>query len=269
MAGRITGMVAYGKSLAMLTESSIVLVHNNGKEPNQWPQEVFSSVGTNDEFVWQFAEFMDYIGATGFSETRKSDIKEAIMMVLADGLLPAYEHLRLIRAFNDKQIPVLNRRQHFEDFTSALWRAYKTLTPKATNLLGFDIGFLFQVPGKFESGAAYFVAAHPEQARVIEYLRIQKADWQDALGRFRNEFIEHRGTERQEFAKFYELQAAEFLFNAAWRTIANLLPAFIDANLIGIAGIEEIPLNERDIKAPRRFRWVERPFRWFPESQRH
>jgi hypothetical protein len=256
MTGRITGMVAYGKSVAFLTESSIVLMHNNGKEPNQWPQEVFSSVGTNDEFVWQFAEFMDYIGATRFSEPQKGDIKEAIMVVLVEGLLPAYEHLRLIRAFDGKQIPVLNRRQHFEDFTSALWRAYKTLTPKATNLLGFDIGFLFQGTGRFESGATAFRAAHPDEAFVTEYLQIQKKNWQDALGRFRNEFIEHRGAERDEFAKFYELQTAEFLFNAVWRTIADLLPAFIAANFVGIARIQEIPLNERDPESPRRFRWV-------------
>lgn len=258
MAAQITGMVAYGRSVAMLTESSIVLVHNNGKEPDQWPQEVFSSVGTNDEFVWQFAEFTEYLGATRFSETYKADIKEAIMIVLVEGLLPAYEHLRLIRAFNGKQIPLLNRRQHFEDFTSALWRAYKTLTPKATKLLGFDIGFLFQDPGKFESGATAFSTAHPDRAFVTEYLRIQRANWQDALGRFRNDFIEHRGAEREEFAKFYELQMAESLFNAVWRTIADLLPAFIAANFLGIAGIEEIPLNERDPKNPRRFRWVNR-----------
>ncbi len=183
MSGRITGMVAYGRSLAMLTESSIVLVHNNGKEPNQWPQEIFSSVGTNDEFVWQFVEFMGYIGAARFSEAQKSNIKKAIMTVLVEGLLPTYEHLRLIRAFNGKQIPLLNRRQHFEDFTSALWRAYKTLTPKATKLLGFDIGFLFQDTANFESGATAFSAAHPNHAHVIEYLRTQKANWQDELGR--------------------------------------------------------------------------------------
>lgn len=265
MAGRITGMVTYGKSLAILTESSIVLTHDNGKEPNQWPQELFSSVGTSDEFVWQFTEFIDYIGATRFTEAQKGCIREAIMMVLVEGILPAYEHLRLIRAFNEKQIPVLNRRQQFEDFTSALWRAYKTLTPKAAKLLEFDIGFLFQDSSKFESGAAAFSAAHPDRATVTEYLRIQRANWQDALGRFRNEFIEHRGAEREEFAKFYELQTAESLFSAVWRTIADLLPAFIDANLIGIAGIEEIPLDERDPKIPRRFRWVQRPFRWFPE----
>jgi hypothetical protein len=54
MTRRITGMVQYGKSLAILTESSIVVTHDNDKEPNEWPKEVFSDVGTNDEFVRQF-----------------------------------------------------------------------------------------------------------------------------------------------------------------------------------------------------------------------
>lgn len=256
MADRITGAVAYGKSLAFFTGSSIVLVHNNGKEPNQWPQEVFSSVGTNDEFVWQLAELMEYVGATRFSEAQKGEIKGAMTIVLVEGLLPANEHLRLIRAFKGKQIPLLNRRQQFEEFTSALWRAYKTLTPKASKLLGFDIGFLFQDPGKFESGAKAFCVAHPDRAFVVDYFRSQRTNWQDELMRFRNEFIEHRGTERDGFTKFYEPETAESLFNAVWRTIAHILPAFIAANFAGPFGIQEIPLNEWDRENPRRFRWV-------------
>jgi hypothetical protein len=256
MAGRITGAVAYGKSLAFLTESSIVLVHNNGREPNEWPQEIFSSVGTNDEFVWQFAELMEYVGATRFPEAQKGEIKGAIVVVLVEGLLPAYEHLRLIRAFKGDQIPLLNRRQHFEEFTSALWRAYKTLTPKATKLLGFDIGFLFQDPGKFESGAKAFNSAHPDRAFVVDYFRAQRTNWQDELKDFRNQFIEHRGTERDGFTKFYEPETAESLFNVVWKTIAYILPAFIAANFAGPFGIQEIPLDERNRENPRRFRWV-------------
>lgn len=252
----ITGAVKYGTSLAFFTESSIVLVHNNGKEPNRWPQEVFASVGTNDEFVWQFAELMEYMGATHFSEAQKEEIKGAITIVLVEGLLPAYEHLRLIRAFNGKRVPLVNRRQSHEDFISALWRAYKTLTPRATILLGFNIGFLFQDPEKFESGAKAFNAAHPDRAFVIEYLRAQRSNWQDELAQCRNEVIEHRGKAREIFAKFYELETAEFLFDAVWRTIANLLPAFITANFALPFGLEEIPLSERDPKIPRRFRWA-------------
>jgi hypothetical protein len=75
MTGRITGMVQYGKSLAVLTESSIIVTHDNGKEPNEWPKEVFSDVGTNDEFVRQFAdEFMELMGATSiFDRAVKRD----------------------------------------------------------------------------------------------------------------------------------------------------------------------------------------------------
>jgi len=90
MTGRITGMVQYGKSLAVLTESSIIVTHDNGKEPNEWPKEVFSDVGTNDEFVRQFAdEFIELMGATSIFDPERQDVKDALMVLLIEGLLPA------------------------------------------------------------------------------------------------------------------------------------------------------------------------------------
>ena len=260
MAERITGIVGYGKSLALLTATSIVVTHNNGKEPKHWPQEVFAFIGTNDEFVRQLAiEFMELLGATNFPEPRRAEIKSTIMVLLIEGLLPAYERLREIRALSGKQIPVLNRRQQFEDFTSALWRAYKTLLPKTAVLLGFNIGFLFQEAKEFEAGARKFESVHPGQAFMIDYLRAQRTNWQQELKEFRNKFVEHRNTDRGQFTKYYEQGTAESLFDAVWKTIANLLPVFIAANFNGPIGIEEIPPNQRSAQNPRRFRWVLRP----------
>ena len=146
MTGRITGMVQYGKSLAILTESSIVVTHDNGKEPNEWPKEVFSDVGTNDEFVRQFAdEFMELMGATSIVNPRLQEVKDAFMEVLVEGLIPAYLNLRQIRMVRGLRIPVIERRQQFENLSGALWRTYKTLMPKATILLGFDLAGQCQV----------------------------------------------------------------------------------------------------------------------------
>jgi hypothetical protein len=249
-------MVKYGKSLAILTDSSIVVTHDNGKEPNEWPREVFSNVGTSDEFVRQFAlEFMELMGTTLFSETQRDEIKNSIMVLLVEGLLPAYEHLRAIRHFAEQRIPVLNRRQQFESFATELWRAYKTFMPKVVELLGFDIGFLFQNASDFEKGAALFEQAYPRQP-VTGYLRKQRDTWQQDFQRFRNEFVEHRGANREEFGTYYKHETAEFLFDVVWKTIANLIPTFIAANYRGGTGIEEIPAHERDPKNPRRFRWV-------------
>ncbi|MBA2682442.1 MAG: hypothetical protein H0U76_29130, partial [Ktedonobacteraceae bacterium] len=163
MADIITGMARYEKSLAILMESSIVVVHNNGKEPNEWPQELFSQVGTNDEFVRQIAlDFKELLGAISIHEPQRQQIGDAFMVLLIEGLIPAYGHLREIRATTGRQIPVLTRRQQFEDFTSALWRVYKTLTPKAAKLLGFDLGFLFQGEAEFDRGLVAFNTAHPQ-----------------------------------------------------------------------------------------------------------
>jgi hypothetical protein len=214
MTGRITGAVQYGKTLALLTESSIVVTDDDGREPNAWPKQVFSSVGTNDEFVRLFAdEFMELMGATAILEPRRQQIKDALMVVLVEGLLPAYEHLREIRASAGHQIPVVKRRQQFEDFTSALWRGCKTLMPKAGKLLDFDLGFLFNEDAEFEKGVIAFNTAHPGEANVPDFLRLQRANWQQGLKTFRNEFIEHRGADREQFAQYYKLETSAITQN--------------------------------------------------------
>jgi len=76
MTGRITGAVKYGKSLAFLMESSIIVTHDNGKEPNEWPKELFFAVGTNDEFVRQFAnEFIELMDATSILTLHVSKLR--------------------------------------------------------------------------------------------------------------------------------------------------------------------------------------------------
>jgi hypothetical protein len=256
MTGRITGMVQYGKSLAILTESSIVVTHDNGKEPNEWPKEVFSDVGTNDEFVRQFAdEFMELMGATSIFDPERQDVKDALMVLLIEGLLPAYVRLREIRSSTGQQIPVLNRRQQFEGFAGELWRAYKALMPKATKLLGYDIGFLFQKPPDFKKGVTAFRAAHPSRTNVLDLLLSQKVNWQNGLAAFRN-FVEHRGASPEKFTEYYKPETAEFLFETVWRTMADILPVFIASHFSGSFTIEEIPLAERDPNHRRRFRWT-------------
>jgi hypothetical protein len=256
MTGRITGMVQYGKSLAILTESSIVVTHDNGKEPNEWPKEVFSDIGTNDEFVRQFAdEFMELMDATSIFDPKRQEIKDALMVLLIEGLLRAYVRLKEIRSSTGQQIPVLNRRQQFEGFAGELWRAYKALMQKATKLLDFDIGFLFQEPPKFKKGVIDFRAAHPSQTYILDFLLSQKEDWQDGLAAFRN-FVEHRGDDSEKFAEYYKPEMAEFLFERVWATMAYIFPVFIAAHFKGSFTIEEIPLAERDPNHRSRFRRI-------------
>ena len=257
MTGRITGMVQYGKSLAILTESSIVVTHDNGKEPNEWPKEVFSDVGTNDEFVRQFAdEFMELMGATSIVNPRLQEVKDAFIEVLVEGLIPAYLNLRQIRVARGLRIPVIERRQQFENLSGALWRAYKTLMPKATILLGFDLGYLFVKPANYKAGEIAFRIAHPHHTHIADFLQSQKKSWQHGLKEFRNEFIEHRNVGREQFADFYKPETAEFLFETVWVTMAHIFPVFIAAHFNGPMTIEEIPLAKRDPNHRSRFRWI-------------
>lgn len=97
---------------------------------------------------------------------------------------------------------------------AALWRAYKTLMPKATTSLGFDLGFLFEKDSGFEEGVIAFNAAHPSHTTITDYLRLQRAEWQQRLKAFRNEFIEHRSADRDQFADYYKPETAEFPIHA-------------------------------------------------------
>jgi len=116
-----------------------------GKEPCDWPKVHFANVGISEEFVEQFSgEFMELLDATAIYGAERDAIKEAIMTILVEGLMPAFEHLRKIRQSVSIPVPELNRRQLFEDFAEAIWRAFNVLMPKAVSLLGFDIGYLFK-----------------------------------------------------------------------------------------------------------------------------
>ncbi len=127
--------------------------------------------------------------------------------------------------------------------------------PKATKLLGYDLGFLFQKPPDFRKGIIAFRETHPSRSAVLDNLLSQKVNWQDGLAAFRN-FVEHRGASPEVFAEYYKPEMAEFLFDAVWRTLADTISVFIASHFNGPFAIEEIPASERDTNHPRRFRWV-------------
>jgi hypothetical protein len=139
-----------------------------------------------------------------------------------------------------------------------LWHAYKDLFPKAVKLLGFDIGFLFTSDADFEKGLEKFVSKSPSLILdVSELLRRQRANWQQGLSSFRNDFLEHRKKDIAEFATYYQPKTAEMLFDHAWRTMAELFPPFIEARFGPTWSIAEIQIEERDPKRLRRWRFFQ------------
>jgi hypothetical protein len=258
MTENITGLAKYGKYLALLMERRIVVTHDNGNEPSDWPQHHFSDVGTDDDFVRELAvDFRELLHATSIAGVDREAAETALMVLLVDGLLPAYNHLRQIEN-SPPHTAMITQTQQVEDFTSALWRAYKTLFPKLSMILGFDIGFLFTGSAEFEKGASIFVSAHPQHDYVVNFLRTQRATWQQGLEGFRNRFIEHRNVTRDGFADYYASGRPRALFENVWTTIEELILIFLASHLRSSTGvgIQRVTKAEQDPRHPRCFRWV-------------
>lgn len=245
-------------ALHFIQDSGVWSTKDNGKEPNEWNTVHFANIGTSEEFVEEFSgELLELVDASAIFGTDREAVKSAIMTILIEGLMPAFEHLRKIRQSMSAPIPELNRRQLYEDFARVLWHAYKDLMPKAVLLLGFDIGFLFKKDAKFEKGLAEFNDKYPPLVMDIpDVLKRQRVNWQQGLCAFRNDFLEHRSQDISAFEAYYRPQTAECLFDHAWRTIADLLPVFIEARFPPTWSIKEVPLAERSVRQ-RRFQFFQ------------
>ncbi len=229
-----------------------------GKPPAKWKVEHFADVGASEEFVQQLMlEMSELLDGTTIPEPKRAEVKHAIMTISTEGLLPAFENLKRIRASLTKQMPVLNRKQLYEDFSRVLWHGYKDLMQRAALLMGAKIGFLFDTNAKFERGLAEFRQGHPSAPQGFgDHLRTQRTNWQSDLADFRNLFLEHRQEEQEKFSVFYQPESAEALFDSVWRTTADILVMLLAIHLPPGVGLEEIPATERTAQNPRRFRWV-------------
>jgi hypothetical protein len=223
----IKGIVGAGGNLYLRTESGLHTLKNNGKEPRDWDKAQFSSAPDGGPFMeFFFGEIYDLVNTSTIDGRDREELRDAIMVMVTEGLLPAYEDLRAIRAYKDQPIPVLNRKKHYDDFVRALWHGYKDLMPKVAGLLGYKIGFLFQRDAEFKKGLEAFVTANLGNLllSVAEFLPRQRDGWQDELKTFRNEYLEHRNADvAAKVEKFYKPAWAEKVFLHAWRTTAEII----------------------------------------------
>ena len=119
------------KSLKIIQGSTIMSTTHNRKEPNQWKVMHYANVGSSEEFVDQFSgEFLELIDASLIFEPQRQDLKEAILTIMFEGLMPAFEHLKKIRASVGQAMPVLNRMQLYEDSAVCCGMRTKTLCPR-------------------------------------------------------------------------------------------------------------------------------------------
>ena len=94
MGDEIKRAVAKDDSLHFVRGADVLSVKaEEGKEPNQWKVIHFANVGTSEEFIETFSgEILELAdGSLIFGEERDA-VKNAIMTVVTEGLMPAFEH---------------------------------------------------------------------------------------------------------------------------------------------------------------------------------
>jgi hypothetical protein len=234
---------------------SIRSVRGGDGEPNTWRIELFANISGSEEFVVQVAiEMGELVDASMIYGEEREKLKEAILAIAFEGLMPAFEHLKKIRSLRTQPLPILNQKQVYEDFSRVLWHSYKDLMQKAAKMMEPEFGFLFQKGTQFESGLTAWCNKRPPIAiAVAEYFRACRAEWQNDLSNFRN-YLEHKDeTDPEVFAGRYHPDHAENLFERVWRTIADILAMLVSFRLPAGISLVEIPAEQRNRHMPRRF----------------
>ncbi len=224
--------------------------------PRDWKPVHFANVGTDEAFIREMLELITILEGSLILGEQREKAKGAILTIMNDGLIPAFMELRTIRAPETASLPIADRLQPYEDFARKLWKAYKDLTQRTAEIMGFDIGFLYQKDTKFEEGLKKLRADWPAlQPGVEDFLRQTRVEWQNDFSKFRNGFVEHQEGERMDFTKFDDNAVVEKLFESVWGTIVDLLVISMSLKL---PPRTRIVVNDPNVHGPwpNRFRWV-------------
>lgn len=219
--------------------------------------EKVANVGANEPFMVRIVMGLsEILEATDFRN--KEEIKEAIREMFMNGLLPAYAHLQEIKDIEQgrRERLIIDLNKGYFGFYDRLWAAYGDRMPKVAKELGYeDIGFIFTKDESFERKAKEFFDKHSEVCgELLDYLRKNKKNWQQAVVRFRNDYAQHNKLFDEDVKELFTLKAAETCFKNCWTAIEMILAELISTKLYGWAGIVEIPEAERDPAMPKRFR---------------
>jgi hypothetical protein len=230
-------------------------------EPSTWKVARVADIGTSELFVHRMAiEIPKLLDASTIREPYRAKTKGAIGRLKMDGFMPAFEHLRSIRANAVDQPVELKKEQVYADFMRTLWHGYRDLLPKAADEMGFDITFIFRKASEFEKGLTAFLNHHPAINEFVklfpDYLRQQRATGQNDLARVRNDYLEHRKLEWEDVRHAYCVAKSEMFFERAWTTASDILVVLIVSKFPPRFGIAEIPVAERNPKWPDQFKFV-------------
>lgn len=226
-------------------------------EPSQWKVRPYADVGTSELFVTRISLGLPDVLDGTFYENR-DEINEAIVLLSMECLTQAFLSLRELRKVAaDEKCPVLTKIKYFDDMCKSLWTAYKDRMQSVTQLMGYDIGFLFKRDSEFEKGCEDFLKSHPEvSAELIARMKVNRATWQQELSRFRNNYLEHKTIKQKDVATLYSLERAEVFFQKVWIAIEELLVILMAVKVSPMFGVREIPEAERNPVLPKRFGWA-------------
>jgi hypothetical protein len=245
-----------GKIGMQRTSMAVHSVRDDGGPPSGWKVKLFAQISGSEEFLMQLVmEMPELVDGSMIFGKERDNLKEAVVAISVEGLMPAFEYLKQIRDPASRALPILKHKQLYEGFTRALWHAYKDLMQIAAKMMEPEFGFLFQKDTQFEAHLAAWGKKYPSLAQeVAHYLRKKRMDWQNDLATFRN-YLEHKDdTDPKVYEARYTPAHAEKLFDDVWRTIADILAMLVNLHLPPGSHLEEIPLNERNPVSPRRFR---------------
>jgi hypothetical protein len=214
----------------------------DGLEPIHWTTEKFSNIDY-EEWMKHIFDLRPIVDAGTIYGEQREKVKDAIGDIVFEGLMPAYLDLKEIRMLGTSDKPILDQWQSYEGLARKLWKAYKELMQNAIRLMDFNIGFLFDDDKKFRKGLIEFRQNNPTlHAKFEKLLEMTRAGWQSDLYKFRNSLLEHHGGDRKDFEWFYKPENAESLFQAVWKTIANVLPMLLELRLMhGMRLMEQRP----------------------------
>src|ERR1700733_14716073 len=110
MSDAINGAFAHSGKLFLRRESGLYTVQDNGKEPRDWTSEQFSGANEGLEAfqAFYFDEVHEMVNITSIHGQDRQILTDALMVMVLEGLLPAFDDLRSIRLYRDKPLPILN-----------------------------------------------------------------------------------------------------------------------------------------------------------------
>lgn len=217
--------------------------------------ELFSDIGTSEPFVARLSlGLIEILDVTNF-ENRK-EINDAILNISFEGLLPAFISLGEIRDFEtgSKKFIMVNLNKNYYDLYKYLWVAYKDRMQKATDLLGFNLGFLFQKDENFKKGCKKFLEKHSEiDEGFIGILENERDVWQNKVETIRNRYLEHQKLDSKDVEKYFTLENAELMFNNCWQAIEDILVFLMRTDFPTRIDIAVIPEEKRDRGCPKKY----------------